>query len=209
MMFAGPYTFTPPYAVAAAGSRKPRISKADLLPAGDICKAYKLGVSAPELAAAYEVTPYIIYRLLRLHGAPVRPQGGADAWRLLNATAARDRQIIALYQNGWTLQEVGDAVGLTRERVRQILRHWDVPKPSRCNVSEARRPAREAADKAREEKAARVAARASRREAIIAAYEAGDSLESIARRWFSDKAKIQAVWNTLHRWGVSPRSKRA
>lgn len=34
---------------------------------------------------------------------------------------ARNAAIVALYQQGWTLQAIGDQYGVTRERVRQIL----------------------------------------------------------------------------------------
>ena len=39
----------------------------------------------------------------------------------------REAVICALYREGRTLQEVGDVFGLTRERVRQILRRAGVP----------------------------------------------------------------------------------
>jgi len=34
--------------------------------------------------------------------------------------------ICQLYKRGWTLQEVGDVFDVTRERIRQLLREWDV-----------------------------------------------------------------------------------
>lgn len=39
----------------------------------------------------------------------------------------REAVICGLYREGKTLQEVGDVFGLTRERVRQILRRAGVP----------------------------------------------------------------------------------
>lgn len=39
----------------------------------------------------------------------------------------RHDQIVALYQSGKTLQEIGDTFGVTRERIRQILRVNSVP----------------------------------------------------------------------------------
>jgi DNA-directed RNA polymerase sigma subunit (sigma70/sigma32) len=39
----------------------------------------------------------------------------------------REAVICDLYREGKTLQEVGDVFGLTRERVRQILRRAGVP----------------------------------------------------------------------------------
>lgn len=40
----------------------------------------------------------------------------------------REAVICTLYQEGKTLQEVGDVFGLTRERIRQILRRAGISK---------------------------------------------------------------------------------
>lgn len=39
----------------------------------------------------------------------------------------RTMAMVALREQGWTLADIGDAFGLTRERVRQILEMSDGP----------------------------------------------------------------------------------
>lgn len=41
---------------------------------------------------------------------------------LLNTLPKRDKEIVMLRSDGYTLQEVGDKLGITRERVRQIAK---------------------------------------------------------------------------------------
>lgn len=48
---------------------------------------------------------------------------------------ARDLELAALYQGGATLQEIGDAVGLTRERVRQRISRVRRPSELRSRSS--------------------------------------------------------------------------
>jgi hypothetical protein len=43
----------------------------------------------------------------------------------LSQPTARHRQVIALRNRGMKFQEIGDRVGLTRERVRQIAARWN------------------------------------------------------------------------------------
>jgi len=52
---------------------------------------------------------------------------GADRTRNRSRDAARPRalELAVLYRGGCTLQEIGTAIGLTRERVRQLIRRVD------------------------------------------------------------------------------------
>ena len=52
----------------------------------------------------------------------------------VHVNAARDQEIVALHRSGLTLQELGDRFGLSRERVRQIVRRAG-PSPRRRPVA--------------------------------------------------------------------------
>jgi methylphosphotriester-DNA--protein-cysteine methyltransferase len=52
----------------------------------------------------------------------------------------RELKMAAAYEKGATLQEIGDAWGVTKERVRQLLKRTDAPTPEESLV--ARRAAR-------------------------------------------------------------------
>jgi len=46
--------------------------------------------------------------------------------------AVRNRAIFGLYRDGWALQDIGEAHGLTRERIRQIVRRQMVKRGLVC-----------------------------------------------------------------------------
>jgi DNA-directed RNA polymerase sigma subunit (sigma70/sigma32) len=48
---------------------------------------------------------------------------------------ARVREMHSLYQQGATLEEVGELYGITRERVRQLFKEADLPTRSRQEAS--------------------------------------------------------------------------
>lgn len=54
----------------------------------------------------------------------IAPQTSKDllARALRTDNAKRDTHVLSLYREGWTLQKIGSAVGVSRERVRQIVR---------------------------------------------------------------------------------------
>ncbi len=54
------------------------------------------------------------------------PQGYYDRLSLMDART-RQKRMIARYRKGFTLQEVGDEFGVTKERIRQVLIRHGVP----------------------------------------------------------------------------------
>lgn len=70
----------------------------------------------------------------------------------------RESVICALYREGRTLQEVGDVFGLTRERIRQILRRAGIAPDAGGSKERSRRRARERKQRSRIERDARTQA---------------------------------------------------
>jgi hypothetical protein len=66
----------------------------------------------------FEATPELLSVVAKVHASGKLPPAPADD---------RAVRIIAAYGGGATLQQIGDDFGITRERVRQILRRHDVP----------------------------------------------------------------------------------
>jgi Mor family transcriptional regulator len=83
----------------------------------EIGEAYERGMTAQEIAANSFVSTTQVYTILRRLGVARRRPGRAPR---LEPTE-REQEMIALYESGRTLAEVGLSFGITRERVRQIL----------------------------------------------------------------------------------------
>jgi transposase len=90
--------------------------------------AYDIGFSTREIAEAVHLTPSGV------HNAAVRI--GADRYAiktekpspsLPDDVSERNREMVELYKSGMTLESIGMKYGITRERVRQILRKMAVP----------------------------------------------------------------------------------
>jgi IS30 family transposase len=103
-----------------------------------ICEARMLGVRARAIADTLGVTRQTIYRILVLQGAPERElkerakkrrkenarvfRSAKAALRLALARGvSRDRAIVKAAGAGLSYAAIGKKVGLTRERVRQII----------------------------------------------------------------------------------------
>lgn len=52
------------------------------------------------------------------------------AWMTMSVWEVYGSQIVEMRRQGYTLQEIGDKVGVSRERVRQLLTEHNAPKPS-------------------------------------------------------------------------------
>lgn len=80
-----------------------------------IINRYQSGLSSYTVAAEIGTSCWRVFKILRLHGVPIRRTGGPrkfPAW----AEEARRR-----WNLGQTMRMIGDAVGVTAERVRQVL----------------------------------------------------------------------------------------
>lgn len=90
-----------------------------------IIDAYNEGISATEIAERHGVTTATIYHVVRearLEGAPIaaRTRGARK-----NQTD-RNALIVDRYRSGETLEAIGNDYGLSRERIRQIVRKHGV-----------------------------------------------------------------------------------
>jgi DNA-binding CsgD family transcriptional regulator len=81
--------------------------------------AYDIGFSTREIADAVSLTPSGV------HNAAVRI--GADRYAIKDDVSERNREMVELYKSGMTLESIGMKHGLTKERIRQILRKMAVP----------------------------------------------------------------------------------
>lgn len=94
-------------------------------------RLYEQGLSLVETGSRLSVSAMLVYGRLRRHGIACRPRGRG---RKGLATPWSDHAVM-LRNDGRTLQEIGTVVGVTSERVRQVLRQIGIPtqKRHRCN----------------------------------------------------------------------------
>lgn len=120
----------------AAGKREPgELSPAKLELARVMRGQYDSGLSAGTIAAEHGKSYATVVRYIRAVGGTIRPRGKQKTEHGVldtsRAEAMRER-----YLGGETLQQIGDDYGLTRERVRQILRKTNVDslghRPEHC-----------------------------------------------------------------------------
>lgn len=82
----------------------------------DAAKIYLSGASLYETAARVGHSVGSVRKWFARAGVKTRPRGRAYA-----GITIRVRQAVALHEKGFNLQEIGDAMEITRERVRQLL----------------------------------------------------------------------------------------
>ena len=181
-----------------------RVSKIAAICPTTLRAAYESGDTMEALAGAHSVSASTISKILKAGGAVIRPKN-VPRTGPLGANPDRNTAICAIYESGRTLAEVGAFYGMTRERVRQIIRRAGVPKGPQ-HFTMARVPIRQAAEAKRQIQAEKWFADAQRRADIIAAYQRGDKLRTIAAEF--GVSDVQHVNNMLRRWGVPPRSGR-
>lgn len=91
-----------------------------------VAPLYAAGQSTAEIAAAEGVCVSTIYKALRFVGVERRRCGPTNPTRGV-ADAQRAEEFSRRYLAGETLKAIGDDYGISRERVRQVLRKTDVP----------------------------------------------------------------------------------
>lgn len=87
-----------------------------------IIAAYNGGATVEALSQRFKISRPVIYLVLqdgREQGVITRDRDRRGRTR---NTEARNTEIVALYESGLNMQEIGDKFGISRERVRQVLR---------------------------------------------------------------------------------------
>ena len=115
----------------------------------------------------------------------------------------RAAQFAALYADGKTMQEIADQFGVSRERVRQILRKSGVKPDGVARVGESLKEQRVQGKAKRLALRAKIDSRKDIRKAICAAYLIGDKLAVIASRF---GYSIGGVMNVVHVAGIVNRA---
>lgn len=105
---------------------------------------------------------------------------------------ARRTKVVSLYARGFTMREVGEMVGVSSQRVDQILKSEGVPRRKRTRTSDAAM-LREAEARVRRE------ARRRRNERIIELYHSGWTQYGIADEL---GIKRSTVFHVLRRAGL-------
>lgn len=85
----------------------------------EIIHLYGLGLSMREVGEKFGVTPMPIRNVLYSHGVKIRRKGWT---KQLDSYAERDARVVESYKTGKSMEDVGRQFGISRERVRQVLR---------------------------------------------------------------------------------------
>ncbi len=129
------------YRGRASGKSEPRALKGAKLELATRVRAqYESGMPGAAVAADNGISLATVFKYVRQTGGTVRSKG--EIGRSVAGVRDGDRAEIfrTRYLAGETLQQIADDFGITRERVRQILRKTDVPslgrRPEHCRQAE-------------------------------------------------------------------------
>ena len=114
----------------AAGKTEPgELSPEEDEVVGGVPRASRIWRHCEEIASDSGISLSTVCRYIRQAGGELRrgaPKGRQSSRRGV-ADKQRAQEMQARYLGGETLQQIGDSYGITRERVRQILRKFNVP----------------------------------------------------------------------------------
>ena len=94
----------------------------------EVARLYREGISLVNLSKRFGIGISWISQILTQRGVSRRGRGRPRGFVNDVATRQRNESIVQLYQEGLTLAIVGQKFGITRERVRQILKCQEVSK---------------------------------------------------------------------------------
>ena len=89
-----------------------------------LLKMFEKGLTVGEIAEKCCISPFLARRFLHDAGAPLKVgQPGKREYRdMQKKMETRAKKIIKMHEKGATLRSIGDDVGVSHERVRQILK---------------------------------------------------------------------------------------
>lgn len=148
-----------------------------------LAKEYNSGATLNELAVNYKLGVPLVRSTLVAAGVPIRKKGGSMPF-----AADRAEEMTRLYEGeGLTYQEIGDRHGVTRERVRQILRDNGVESQGRRERDRHEEPLNK------------------REQAIASAYDRGVRPADLKDRY--PGLTYPELQNILKRGGIATKSK--
>lgn len=145
------------------------------------------GETAASVASDFNLTVRVVLAVGHANGLSFkrgpRPSQ-VPTWR----PGKREQDMVAAYKAGQTLEEIGACHGVTRERVRQLIKKTEGVVFGGGRLQAEKRAAEKAASDY-----AKILCKKERREAIEAAYEAGETLPNIAARFgFAGAASVNS-----------------
>jgi len=81
-----------------------------------IIARYTAGEAAKTIADEMGLPTLRILRFLRRNGVPIRPRRGMAAQR------ARNADILRLRDEGYSMVQIGEAMGVSKQRIHQIVK---------------------------------------------------------------------------------------
>lgn len=162
-------------------------------------RAYRAGQTIEDIAKELGFTPWRVRKIFQEHNVSKR-EGK------LSAVQKKERleAILVAYQSGKTLIAIGEELGISRQRVQQILRQHRVNQDARgCRVCGASRAEQADAIRAQEDMPFEPVSYSSiwqRDQALIAMYRSGECEDVIAKRF---RISRERVFQLLNRHGVS------
>lgn len=162
-----------------------------------IAQAYAEGIAVAIIAKQYGIAPITAAMIARAHGSRM-PKWRRGYARTIGARSPdRDRIIGEQYLSGRSLEDVGQEHGVTRERIRQILKRDGIEERHQGFNQPRRVVARIALQARQEANAARKLRIDTERAKVRELYDAGQSYFDIAQALGHSIAWVQnIVWVT-------------